>query len=478
MQEGIHATMKLPLTKRGWCLILVVSISAIGYLCSYTFSRTNITNNISGYSKTVLNFDRGLIRPLESKSFYDISTTTPIKHEEIFHSRCYNPPKHKQVTHPLTAQQIADSLAKRIEISPRTLQDITEAIKLNVISINESDINNIKIILGYHGYEHTPHYTWYNFTHCEYTNCIPLNPHRSPSHPMAPTSVAQAASIMLFNLVEMYQGTTLKKIPRRSDQYFGVTSLESTGYSYNVMSPNLNGLINMTLTYHRKSTVPEWHIFRACIDKHEQKKHSVNYAAGKTKGALAYVSNCFSMQYNRLDLMRKLSKFVPVDIYGSCGAPDPCGGLKPSQKSKCSAALHQQYHFYLSFENSLCEDYITEKFWDRLSDPDYMLPVAMGGLSVQEYVEQAPPNSFLHVRNFTTVEKLGKYLNYLMKNPTEYNAYHEWRESWHAFKRPIYTRFPSCELCKIANEKPSMPADDDLSTKYNNPAFCSSYTYS
>ena len=390
-----------------------------------------------------------------------------------YHGRCYNLPKEKRVTHPLTAKEIADSLARKFEISNRTLQDITEAVELNVISINRSDVDNIKIVLGYHGYEHSPHYTWYNFTHCEYTNCIPLNPHRSLAHPMAPDAVAKAASIILFNLVEMYRGSTLHKIPRRHDQYFGVTSLESTGYSFNHMPSALDGLMNMTLTYHRKSTVPEWHIFKACMDRRSEKLPARNYSAGKTKGALAYVSNCNSVQYDRLSLMAKLKNYLPVDIYGNCGSPDPCrGGDAPA---KCRENLHKQYHFYLSFENSLCEDYISEKYWDRLSDTHYMLPVAMGGLSVQEYTEQSPENSFLHVRNFTSIQQLGTYLKSLMDNADAYNGFHKWRESWNVYRRPIYTRFPSCDLCRIANEKPYMPADPHLSSKYNNPAHCAQY---
>lgn len=393
--------------------------------------------------------------------------------EDKYHGRCYNLPKVKQVTHPLSAQQIIDVLATKFEISERTQGDIKEAVDLNIVSINSSQVNNIKVILGYHGYEHTPHYTWYNFTHCEYTNCIALNPHRSLEHPMAPQAVTKAASVILFNLVEMYQGQTLHKIPRRADQYFGVTSLESTGYGFNMMQPALNGVMNMTLTYHRKSTVPEWHIFKACMDKRTVKLPTVNYAAGKAKGALAYVSNCNSVQYDRLNIMRELSKFIKVDIYGDCGMPDPC--RKGSGNTSCYTNLHKQYHFYLSFENSLCEDYISEKYWDRLSEPVYMLPVAMGGLAVQEYIEQSPENSFLHLRNFTSVQKLGTYLQHLMSNPQAYNAYHTWRESWNVYKRPIYTRFPSCDLCRIANEKPFMPADSNLSAKYNDPSRCANY---
>ena len=37
----------------------------------------------------------------------------------------------------------------------------------------------------------------------------------------------------------------------------------------------------------------------------------------------------------------------------------------------------QQYYFYLAFENSICPDYISEKFWRNLNQP--VIPVVMGG---------------------------------------------------------------------------------------------------
>ena len=49
----------------------------------------------------------------------------------------------------------------------------------------------------------------------------------------------------------------------------------------------------------------------------------------------------------------------------------------------------------------------------------YMVPVVMG-TSLGNYKERLPPNSFIHVDNFTGPKELASYINYLDKNDNAY----------------------------------------------------------
>ena len=60
--------------------------------------------------------------------------------------------------------------------------------------------------------------------------------------------------------------------------------------------------------------------------------------------------------------------------------------------------LERDYKFYLSFENSICRDYVTEKFYNPLLYST--VPVVYGGADYDSI--GAPFNSYIDVRNFTS----------------------------------------------------------------------------
>jgi glycoprotein 3-alpha-L-fucosyltransferase len=80
----------------------------------------------------------------------------------------------------------------------------------------------------------------------------------------------------------------------------------------------------------------------------------------KTKMVAAIISNCDDILNGRLDFIKELQKYVEVDVYGKCGN---FSCPKSRENTVCMTMIEEQYKFYLSFENSNCEDYITEKLF-------------------------------------------------------------------------------------------------------------------
>jgi len=62
-----------------------------------------------------------------------------------------------------------------------------------------------------------------------------------------------------------------------------------------------------------------------------------------------------------MEYVKELSKYIDVDIYGKCGE------FSCDRNRDCfSDVAEADYFFYLSFENSFCDDYVTEKLMNPL----------------------------------------------------------------------------------------------------------------
>lgn len=69
--------------------------------------------------------------------------------------------------------------------------------------------------------------------------------------------------------------------------------------------------------------------------------------------AAALISNCGGGSSNRLAFIKELKRYIDVKIYGRCG--EPCPPIVD-----CRKYIAENYYFILSFENSLCLDYISK----------------------------------------------------------------------------------------------------------------------
>lgn len=198
-------------------------------------------------------------------------------------------------------------------------------------------------------------------------------------------------------------------------------------------------LFNLTTTYAYNSDFPSGQT-NMLWEKNPTYNPKKNYLLGKTELAMAIISNCGSKS-NRLDYINEMKKFISIDVYGRCGKP--CG------HKECKKVLSEKYMFYLSFENSLCENYITEKFWETLKFD--LIPVVRGKGKYETYI---PKSGYIDVRDYDTIEKLTDYLKYLSKNNTAYNSYFKWKEHV-IFPKTSYSEAPSmrviCDMCVYLN---------------------------
>ena len=175
------------------------------------------------------------------------------------------------------------------------------------------------------------------------------------------------------------------------------------------------GFFNLTMTYRQDSSVatvygqfvqqrapPEGEKLEEYIKEFGRKNQQLAKKQGSQGLTTAiFLSNCVSA-VGRENLVDMIDNFTPVDIYGNCGDLD----CPPWEKERCLNLLGDEYKFYLSFENALCKDYVSEKFFKVLNQN--IIPVVFNGANMSTV---APPHSYINVADFPTIEKLLAYLS-------------------------------------------------------------------
>ncbi len=84
----------------------------------------------------------------------------------------------------------------------------------------------------------------------------------------------------------------------------------------------------------------------------------------------------------------------------------------------------RKYKFYLSFEDAICKDYVTEKFFSIFGGLN-LIPVVLGGAN---YSAIAPPHSYIDAAQFESPKALARYLKLLDSDDARFNEYFWWRD--------------------------------------------------
>ncbi|XP_049869325.1 3-galactosyl-N-acetylglucosaminide 4-alpha-L-fucosyltransferase FUT3-like [Pectinophora gossypiella] len=114
--------------------------------------------------------------------------------------------------------------------------------------------------------------------------------------------------------------------------------------------------------------------------------------------AAIVISDCIRI---RKLILAKLSKLLQIDIQMRWCTNSGSKYLQPDSNNT-------QYIFYLSFENSNCPQYFTEKcFYNAYSKG--AIPVILGP-PYDDCFKLLPPNSFIHVDSYKTIDDLAKHI--------------------------------------------------------------------
>ena len=169
---------------------------------------------------------------------------------------------------------------------------------------------------------------------------------------------------------------------------------------------------NWTMSYHITSDILATY---GMVRKRPQALASKNYTeivSLKSKKVAWFVSHCRT-EGKRESYVSELKKYIPVDIYGACG-PLKC---RKEVDTTCFSQVGRDYKFYFAFENSMCEDYTTEKLY-RIFKSDAIIVSRGNSFNFRSL----PDGTYIDASEFASPRALADRLLYLDTHDDEYKA--------------------------------------------------------
>ena len=230
--------------------------------------------------------------------------------------------------------------------------------------------------------------------------------------------------------------------------YFGIESPQYRAKLHKNQEPVWKNSMNWSMNFRMDSEVIYPYGYLKTRESLPERNYSDIYRQ-KTKFAAWIVSNCKTYSKRDLFVKRLQEHGVPVDVYGRCGK---------HRISDATEMINKDYKFYLSFENSFCTDYITEKFF-KYYTLDTLLVVRGGA----DYNKLLPKESYINTADFDTFKELADYLKRV--NSSE-ELYIEHLKKKDRYSATTGRDISYCSLCaKLNNLKDNRNIYESVPTK-------------
>ena len=225
-------------------------------------------------------------------------------------------------------------------------------------------------------------------------------------------------------------------------------------YSSSTKYPE-SGIPNMPITYYPLNVVsPE-----AVLRPPKPIAEKTGYGTGVT--VAAFVSNCKAAGADkRAAYLQELMKYIPVHSYGGCAKnrDEPEMPHDPewpaiAQKRARKVNVLSNYKFYFAFENSVVDDYVSEKIFEGLFAGT--VPIYKGAPRVGEFMPST--DSYIDASNLKPLE-LANLLKNITSDTDRYNSYFAYKsrplsESFKQVALNSYTHpNTACRLCDYAKQ--------------------------
>ena len=204
-------------------------------------------------------------------------------------------------------------------------------------------------------------------------------------------------------------------------------------------------VFNLTATYRRDSDI---HMPYGKCGPRKQGNYVIpaDFLQRKTGLVVWHVSHCTDRS-RRMTFTKILQKYVDVDIFGRCSEKyfvDDHRIHVGQNLTDVAAQNINKYKFYLSFENTYCRDYITEKTFKIFQDNIYTVPIVRGS---GPYKDILPPDTYIDADDFANAAELADYLKKLDKNDDLYMKYFKSRPDYQCSTDSYDNTHWLCKLC-------------------------------
>jgi hypothetical protein len=250
------------------------------------------------------------------------------------------------------------------------------------------------------------------------------------------------ADIVVYHIPTLRGPITLH---RRPGQMLVGWSMESNVNYPLLADPLFMQQFDLTMTYRRDADI--WTAYFGP----DLAEPLLSSPRPKTEAAPAvyFASNCHDRS-GRNAYIQELMTDLQVDSYGRCLQNKT---LSADRGRETKLETMARYKFTLAFENSISEDYVTEKFFDPLIAGS--VPVYLGAPNVADF---APgERCFIDVQDFAGPRELADELQRLAGDNQRYDEYLAWKER--GFRREFLEMLeqlavePLCRLCLRAQSQ-------------------------